>query len=66
MVFWHLKIPIPMCKLIHFHAIVYIVGGCLGKYRVFDINLIRRSLVEMHATLYELSYYENVMRFYTK
>ena len=35
------------------------VEGCSGKYRVFDVNLIRRYLVEMHTTLYELSYYEN-------
>lgn len=35
------------------------VEGCPGKYRVFDVNLIRRSLVEMHATLCELSYYEH-------
>ncbi|XP_050889248.1 uncharacterized protein LOC127094461 [Lathyrus oleraceus] len=35
------------------------VEGCLGKYRVFDVNLIRRSLVEMHASLCELIYYEH-------
>lgn len=34
------------------------VEGCPGKYRVFYVNLIRRSLVEMHASLCKLSYYE--------
>ncbi|XP_050919754.1 uncharacterized protein LOC127137324 [Lathyrus oleraceus] len=43
----------------HGNATVNMVEGCPRKYRVFDINLIRRSLVEMHATLCELSYYEH-------
>ena len=42
----------------HGGAIVNMFEGCPGKYRVFDVILIRRSLVEMHATLCELSYYE--------
>lgn len=43
----------------HGDANVNMVDGCPGKYRVFDVNIIRRSLVEMHATLCELSYYEH-------
>lgn len=43
----------------HGNATVNMVEGCPGKYRVFDVNLNKRSLVEMHATLYELSYYEH-------
>ncbi|XP_050890962.1 uncharacterized protein LOC127096434 [Lathyrus oleraceus] len=46
----------------HGGAIMNMIEGCLGKYRVFDVNLIRRSLVEMHAILYELSYYELIDR----
>ncbi|XP_050896675.1 uncharacterized protein LOC127103462 [Lathyrus oleraceus] len=42
----------------HGGATVNMSEGCLGKYRVFDVNLIRRSLVEIHATLCEPSYYE--------
>lgn len=42
----------------HGSATVNMVEGCPEKYRVFDVNLIRRSLVEMHTTLCELSYYE--------
>lgn len=38
---------------------VNMVEGCSGKYSVFDVNLIRRSLVEMHVTLCELSDYEH-------
>ncbi|XP_050877126.1 uncharacterized protein LOC127080877 [Lathyrus oleraceus] len=40
-------------------ATVNMVEGCPGNYCVFNVNLIRRSLVEMHGTLCELSYYEN-------
>ncbi|XP_050889418.1 uncharacterized protein LOC127094655 [Lathyrus oleraceus] len=47
----------PLSK--HGNAIVNMVEGCPRKYRVFGVNLIRRSLVEMHATLCELSYYEH-------
>ncbi|XP_050877776.1 uncharacterized protein LOC127081573 [Lathyrus oleraceus] len=47
--------PLPK----HGNAAVNMVEGCPGKYRVFDVNLIRRSLVEMHATLCELNYYEH-------
>lgn len=43
----------------HGGSAVNMVEGCPGKYRVFDVNLIRRSLVEMLATLCELSYYEH-------
>lgn len=43
----------------HGNTIVNMVEGCPRKYRVFDVNLIKRSLVEMHATLCELSYYEH-------
>ncbi|XP_050878569.1 uncharacterized protein LOC127082379 [Lathyrus oleraceus] len=43
----------------HGSATVNMVEGCPGKYRVFDVNLIRRSLFEMHVTLCELSYYEH-------
>lgn len=43
----------------HGGEIVNMVEGFLGKYRVFHVNFIRRSLVEMHATLCELSYYEH-------
>ncbi|XP_050890471.1 uncharacterized protein LOC127095887 [Lathyrus oleraceus] len=47
--------PLPK----HGNTTVNMVEGCPGKYRVFNVNLIRRSLVEMHATLYELRYYEH-------
>ncbi|XP_050889611.1 uncharacterized protein LOC127094889 [Lathyrus oleraceus] len=40
-------------------AIVNMVEGCPGKYQTFDVNLIRKYLVEMHANLCELSYYEH-------
>lgn len=43
----------------HGSATVNMVEGCPGKYRFVDVSLIKRSLVEMHATLYELSYYEH-------
>lgn len=43
----------------HGGATVNMVEGCPGKYSVFDVNLIRRSLVEMHTTLCELNYYEH-------
>ncbi|XP_050877328.1 uncharacterized protein LOC127081085 [Lathyrus oleraceus] len=43
----------------HSNTTVNMVEGCPGKYRVFDVNLIRRSLVEMHTTLCELRYYEH-------
>ncbi|XP_050896594.1 uncharacterized protein LOC127103370 [Lathyrus oleraceus] len=42
----------------HYGEIVNMVEGCPGKYLVYDVNLIRRSLVEMHATLCEFNYYE--------
>lgn len=35
----------------HGVATMNMVEGCPGKYRVFVVNLIRRSLVEMHTTL---------------
>lgn len=38
---------------------VNMVEGFPRKYRIFYVNLIRRSLVEMHANLCELSYYEH-------
>ena len=47
--------PLPK----HGNAVVNMVEGCLGKYRVFNVDLIRRSLVEMHATLCKLRYYEH-------
>ena len=47
--------PLPK----HFNATVNMVEGCPGKYRVFDVKLIRRSLVEMHTILCELTYYEH-------
>lgn len=43
----------------HGNATVNMVDGCPGKYRVFDANVIIRYLVEMYATLCELSYYEH-------
>lgn len=43
----------------HGSATVNMVKGYPAKYRVFDVNLIRRSLVKMHATLCELSHYEH-------
>ena len=43
----------------HGNTTVNIVKGCPGKYRVFNVNLTRRSLVEMNATLCELRYYEH-------
>lgn len=43
----------------HGGSIVNMVEGYPGKYRVFDVNLIITSLVKMHATLCELSYYEH-------
>ncbi|XP_050890295.1 uncharacterized protein LOC127095683 [Lathyrus oleraceus] len=43
----------------HGNTTVNIVEGCPRKYIVFDVNLIIRSLVEMHATLCQLSYYEH-------
>ncbi|XP_050918505.1 uncharacterized protein LOC127135924 [Lathyrus oleraceus] len=43
----------------HGGATVNMVVGCNGKYDAFDVNLIRRFLVEMHATLCKLSHYEN-------
>lgn len=46
-----------LCK--HGGATVNMVERCLGKYSVFNVILIRRSLVEMHATLCELSHYEH-------
>ncbi|XP_050890649.1 uncharacterized protein LOC127096071 [Lathyrus oleraceus] len=47
--------PLPK----HGNGTVNIFEGCPGKYRVFNVNLIRRSLVEVHVTLCELSYYEH-------
>lgn len=47
--------PLPK----HGNAIMNMVEGCPWKYRVFDVNMIRRFLVEMHTTLCELSYYEH-------
>ncbi|XP_050888699.1 uncharacterized protein LOC127093840 [Lathyrus oleraceus] len=47
--------PLPK----HGNATVNMVKGYPRKYRVLDVNLIKRSLVEMHANLCELSYYEN-------
>lgn len=35
----------------HDGATINIVEGYPGKYRVFYVNLIRRTLVEMHTTL---------------
>lgn len=43
----------------HGSATVNMVGGYPGKHCVFDVNLNIRSLVEMHATLCELSGYEH-------
>ncbi|XP_050909901.1 uncharacterized protein LOC127123744 [Lathyrus oleraceus] len=43
----------------HGNTTVNMVEGCPEKYDVFDVNLIRRSLVEMHAALCELRYYEH-------
>ncbi|XP_050916698.1 uncharacterized protein LOC127131850 [Lathyrus oleraceus] len=43
----------------HGNATMNMVEGCPGKYRVFDVNLNRRSLVEMYATLCESGYYEH-------
>lgn len=43
----------------HGGAIVNMFERFPRKYHVFDINMIRRSLVEMHPTLCELSYYEH-------
>ncbi|XP_050889160.1 uncharacterized protein LOC127094363 [Lathyrus oleraceus] len=43
----------------HGNATMNMVEGCPGKYRVFNVNLIKRSLVEMQATLCELTYYEH-------
>lgn len=43
----------------HGDATVNMVEGYPSKYRDFDENLTRRSLVEMHATLCELSYYDH-------
>lgn len=35
----------------HGSAVENMVEGYPGKYQVFDFNLIKRSLIEMHATL---------------
>lgn len=43
----------------HGGATMNMVEGFPRKYRVFYVNLIRRSFVEMHATLCELKYYEH-------
>ena len=37
--------------------IVNMVAGCPGDFRIYDINLVRRDLVKMHADLYEFHYY---------
>ena len=36
---------------------IYMVAGCPGDFRIFDINLVRWDLVKMHADLCEFSYY---------
>ncbi|XP_050920362.1 uncharacterized protein LOC127137997 [Lathyrus oleraceus] len=43
----------------HGGATMNMVEGCPGKYCVFNVNPTRKSLVEMHATLCELSYYNH-------
>ncbi|XP_050909093.1 uncharacterized protein LOC127122859 [Lathyrus oleraceus] len=47
--------PLPK----HGNANVNMFEGYPRKYRVFFVNIIRRFLVEMHATLCELIYYEH-------
>lgn len=47
--------PLPK----HEGATVNMIEGYPGKYRVFHVNLIRRPLVEMYATLCDLSHYEH-------
>ncbi|XP_050877163.1 uncharacterized protein LOC127080915 [Lathyrus oleraceus] len=47
--------PLPK----HGGATVNMVEEYPGKYHVFDVNMIKRSLVEIHATLCEQSHYEH-------
>ena len=47
--------PLPK----HGGATANMVKGCPEKYRVFYVNMIRRSLLKMHITLCELGYYEH-------
>ena len=39
----------------HVGLIVNMVHGCPGQYQVFDINLVRADLVQMHATFCGMS-----------
>ncbi|XP_058751635.1 uncharacterized protein LOC131624732, partial [Vicia villosa] len=43
----------------HEASAVNMVYGCPGKYKIYRVEHIRGSLVEMHATLCEYSHYEH-------
>ena len=49
------KNPLPE----HGKAVVNMVQGCPGKYKVLYVNDIRQSLVEMHKLLCEHNHYEH-------
>ena len=36
---------------------INMVAGCLGDFCIYDINLVRGDLVNMHTDLCEISYY---------
>ncbi|XP_050915322.1 uncharacterized protein LOC127130337 [Lathyrus oleraceus] len=59
-----IRTPPVISKKLPWCATVNMIEGCPGKCRVFDVNLIRRSLVEMHTALCDLSYYEHDHAFF--
>lgn len=40
---------------VHGYSSVNMMDGCTGEYRVYDVRRIRRSLVELHKILCQIS-----------